>query len=240
MNENSSEIIIGTGFLAKNFSKYKEFFKELNICVYAAGVSNSLCKDKKLFEKDKKRLYDFSNEINKNKALLYFSTCTLNDPSRNQSLYIKNKLEIENFIKKSFAKYLIIRLPEVVGKSNNRNTLINFFFKRIREKEVFDLWANARRSVIDIDDVTKILIDLLSNKKHGNKTINIANPKKYSIDYIVSIIEDLTVLKAEYNLVNKGETNWEIDISQIVNSIKNCKIEFNKNYLKNVLKKYFM
>tara|TARA_B100002003_G_C13790690_1_gene390962 strand:+ start:10 stop:294 length:285 start_codon:yes stop_codon:yes gene_type:complete len=94
--------------------------------------------------------------------------------------------------------------------------------------------------LIDIDDVTKILIDLLSNKKHENRTINIANPKKYSIDYIVSIIEDLTVLKAEYNLVNKGETNWEIDISQIVNSIKNCKIKFNKNYLKNVLKKYFI
>ena len=94
--------------------------------------------------------------------------------------------------------------------------------------------------MIDIDDVTKILIDLLSNKKHKNKIINIANPKKYSIDYIVNIIEDLTALKAEYNLVNKGETNWEIDISQIINSIKNCKIEFNKNYLKNVLKKYFV
>ena len=154
---------------------HNPFFKELNICVYAAGVSNSLCKNKKLFEKDKKRLYDFSNDINKNKVLLYFSTCALNDPSRNQNPYIKNKLEIENFIKKNFAKYLIIRLPEVVGKSNNSNTLINFFFKKIREKEAFDLWSNARRSVIDIDDVTKILIDLLSNKKHKNKIIILGN-----------------------------------------------------------------
>ncbi len=113
----------------------KNFFKELNICVYAAGVSNSLCKNKKLFEKDKKRLYDFSNDINKNKVLLYFSTCALDDPSRNQNPYIKNKLEIENFIKKNFAKYLIIRLPEVVGKSNNSNTLINFFLKKLEKKK---------------------------------------------------------------------------------------------------------
>ena len=240
MNENSSDTIIGTGFLSKNFNKYKEFFKELNICVYAAGVSNSLCKDSKLLEKDKKRLYDFSNKINKNKVLLYFSTCTLNDPSRNQNPYIINKLEIENFIKKNFEKYLIIRLPEVVGKTNNNNTLINFLFKKIKEKEIFDLWTKASRSVIGIDDVTKILIDLLSNKKHENKTINIANPKKYSIKYIVNVIEDLTALKARYNLVNKGEENWEIDISQIINSIKNCKIEFNKNYLRNILKTYFI
>ena len=64
MNENPLDTIIGTGFLSKNFNKYKEFFKELNICVYAAGVSNSLCKDSELFEKEKKRLYDFSNKIN--------------------------------------------------------------------------------------------------------------------------------------------------------------------------------
>ncbi len=240
MNENSSEIIIGTGFLAKNFSKYKEFFKELNICVYAAGVSNSLCKNKKLFEKDKKRLYDFSNEINKNKALLYFSTCTLNDPSRNQSLYIKNKLEIENFIKKNFQKYLIIRLPQVVGKSINSNTLINFFFEKIKRNEIFNLWTKARRSVIDIDDVTKILINLLSNTKHENKTINIANPEKYSSIHIVKIIENLTAKKAKYNLVNKGEDNWTIDVSQIIDSIENCKIKFNRNYLKYTLEKYFI
>jgi nucleoside-diphosphate-sugar epimerase len=240
MNKNCPNTIIGSGFLAKNFGKYEELFKKLNICVYAAGVSNSLCKDRKLLEKDKKRLYDFRDKINKSKILLYFGTCSSYDPSRNKNPYVKNKLEIENFIKKNFQKYLIIRLPKVVGKSINSNTLINFFFEKIKRNEIFNLWTKARRSVIDIDDVTKILINLLSNTKHENKTINIANPEKYSSIHIVKIIENLTAKKAKYNLVNKGEDNWTTDVSQIIDSIENCKIKFNRNYLKYTLEKYFI
>jgi len=240
MNKNFSNSIIGTGFLAKNFEKNKKFFEKLNICVYAAGVSNSLCRDSKLFERDKKRLFDFSHNIEKKKILLYFSTCALNDPSRNKNPYIVNKSEIENFIKKNFNKYLIIRLPEIIGKNNNNNTLINFFFKKIKENEIFDLWTNATRSVIDIEDVTQILIDFLSNTSLKNETINIANPKKYSATNIVSAIEDLISIKARYNLVNKGEVNWTIDVSPIINSIKNCGIEFDNCYLKKTLKKYLV
>ncbi len=131
-------------------------------------------------------------------------------------------------------------MPEVVGKSINSNTLINFFFEKIKRNEIFNLWTKARRSVIDIDDVTKILINLLSNTKHENKTINIANPEKYSSIHIVKIIENLTAKKAKYNLVNKGEDNWTIDVSQIIDSIENCKIKFNRNYLKYTLEKYFI
>ena len=77
--------IIGSGFLASNFKKHEGLFKKLNICVYAAGVSNSLCQDSGLFEKDKNRLANFSKQIDKKKTLLYFSTCSIDDPSRNNN-----------------------------------------------------------------------------------------------------------------------------------------------------------
>ena len=35
--------IIGSGFLANYFKKYTKLINKLNICIYAAGVSNSLC-----------------------------------------------------------------------------------------------------------------------------------------------------------------------------------------------------
>lgn len=236
----SSTTIIGSGFLANSFKKHENLFKKLNICVYAAGVSNSLCQSKDLFEKDKDRLAGFSKQIDKKNTILYFSTCSIDDSSRNNNEYIKNKLIIENFIKLNFEKYLIIRLPEVVGYTKNENTLIKFFFNKIKNKQTFNLWTKATRSIIDIDDVIKILIDLLSNKKPGNKTINIANPLKYSSIQIVNTLEQLISTKAKYYLINQGDLNWKIDISQISNSIKNCKIDFNNNYLKNVLKKYFI
>ena len=183
----SSTIIIGSGFLAHSFKKHENLFKKLNICVYAAGVSNSLCQNKDLFEKDKNRLASFSKQIDKKDTILYFSTCSIDDPSRNKNEYITNKLIIENSIKLKFKKYIIIRLPEVVGYTKNDNTLIKFFFNKIKNKQTFNLWAKATRSIIDIDDVTKILIDLLLNKKLDNKIINIANPEKYSSIQIVKI-----------------------------------------------------
>jgi len=236
-NQNS---IIGSGFIAKNFEKYDKFFKKLCIKLYAAGVSNSLCSDKSLFEKDKGRIIDFSKKISKDQTLLYFSTCSVYDPSRNNNLYVKHKLNIENFIKDSFQKFLIVRLPEVVGKNSNVNTLVNFFFNKIKNKDKFDLWSNANRSIIDIEDVVKILIDFLSNVGvEKNQMINIANPKKSSAIHIVYILENLTGTKAKYNLITKGEKNWSIDTESTNDSMKKLNITFGKNYLENVLKKYF-
>ena len=55
MKKNFSNTIVGSGFIANNLNKYKELFERLNICVYAAGVSNSLCANNDLFERDKRR-----------------------------------------------------------------------------------------------------------------------------------------------------------------------------------------
>ena len=177
--------------------------------------------------------------MDKKNKILYFSTCSIDDSSRNNNEYIKNKLILENYIKSNFEKYLIIRLPEVVGHTKNDNTLIKFFYNKIKNKQTFNLWSEASRSVIDIDDVIKILIDLLSRKKLDKSVINIANPLKYSAIQIVNTFEQLILTKAKYNLIDQGKLNWRIDVSQILDSIKNCMIDFNNSYLKNVLKKYF-
>ena len=98
MNNNYSSTIIGSGFIARNFIEHVEFFKELDICLYAAGIANSLCDDRSLLKIDKKRIFDFRSQMNSNKTLLYFSTCSIQDPSRNQNLYAINKSEIENWL----------------------------------------------------------------------------------------------------------------------------------------------
>ena len=240
MDKKYQKSILGSGFIAKSFIKYEEFFKKLRIHLYAAGVSNSLCKDKEFFNEDKNRLVDFSKSIEDGQTLLYFSTCSIDDPSRNKNFYVKHKLDIEEFIKQNFKKYLIVRLPEVVGKSKNNNTLVNFFFKKIKKQEKFDLWIEANRSIIDIEDVVNILIDFLSNDTQDkNKIINIANTKKSSAFHIVKILENITKIKAKYNIVSKGEKNWDIDTSATNDSMKRCKIIFKKNYLENLLIKYF-
>ena len=88
--------------------------------------------------------------------------------------------------------------------------------------------------------MVKILIDFLSKKsERKNEIINIANPEKISATHIVNVFENFIKIKANCNLVAKGEENWNIDTSVTNDCIKKCKIRFNNNYLQNVLIKYF-
>ena len=76
-------------------------------------------------------------------------------------------------------------------------------------------------------------------KNFNNRKINIANHINNSVNEIVKNFEKLSNLKANYTLINKGHNDWQIDISEISEIIKKKKIHFNKNYLYNVLKKYY-
>ena len=234
-----SSIIIGTGFIAKNFNNYKENLKKLNICLYTAGVSNSQTKDGNLLIKERKSLLDFSRQFNQKKKLVYISTCSVLDPSRKNNPYIKNKLQIENMVQKKFNKFLIIRFPEIVGKNDNKTTLANFLYHKIKNKKKFYIWKQAKRNIIDIQDIVLITMSFLKDKNSNNQKINIANPINYSVNEIVKNFEKLSGLKANCNLIDKGRNDWQIDISEISEIIKNKKIYFNKNYLYNVLKKYY-
>lgn len=234
-----NDMIIGSGFMAQNFHDQIQEIEKLNICLYAAGVSNSQTEDKILLTKDQNRIIDFSKKFDQEKKLVYISTCCINDPSRNKNPYTKNKLHIESFIKEKFKKYLIIRLPEVVGKSDNKTSLTNFLYHHIKNKKNFEVWSKTKRNIIDIQDVVLITMSVLKNRFLNNTIINIANSMNYKIREIVENLEKLTNIKANYNLVDKGDENWQIDISEISKIIKNNKINFNENYLYKTLKKYY-
>ena len=234
-----SGTIIGSGFMAKNFYDRIQELEKLNICLYAAGVSNSQTEDENLLIKDQNRIIDFSKQFNQEKKLVYLSTCSINDPSRNKNPYVKNKIYIENILKKRFNKFLIIRLPEVVGKNDNKSSLVNFFYHNIKNGKKFEIWTKAKRNLIDIQDVVLITMILLKNCFPNNTIINVANSMNYKVRVIVKNLEKLINIKANYNLVDKGDENWQIDISEISKIIKNNKINFNENYLYQMLKKYY-
>lgn len=239
MKKNLSDIIIGSGFIAKSFYSHLDRLKKLNICLYAAGVSNSQSSNNQLLEKDKNRIIEFSKTHDQSKKLVYISTCSVEDPSRNQNPYVKNKLYIEKVLQNSFNSFLIIRLPEVVGKNSNSTTLINFFYNKIKNKKEFEIWTQAKRNIIDIDDVVFLTLNFLENSNLNNTIINIANPFSYNAKEIVKNIEELVKIKANYKLIEEGSNDWSIDISKISEIIENNKNIFGKNYLYKILKKYY-
>ena len=235
---NKQKIIYGDGFIAKKFSIFKNILKKKKIILYASGISNSQENLKKNLDKEI-NLFKKFYQINKNSKIIYISTCSINDNSRNKSKYIKNKIKIEKFIKAKFKKFIILRLPELIGRSRNKNTLINYFFYMIKNKKKFFLFKNVKRNILDIDDVLKISKQIILDDKINKKIMPLSNKFFYTPENIVKIIEKKLSINAVYKLKFSKNQNWNLNDKFVSKYIKKAKIKFNKNYLQKTFKKYF-
>jgi nucleoside-diphosphate-sugar epimerase len=235
-------MIIGSGFIAQNFKKNFFLLKKYNVAIYASGVSNSQSKNTNHFLREKKKLIYYKKKIER-KILVYISTCSVYDPSRKNTLYAKHKLEMENLVKKNFNKFIIFRLPEVVGYNSNKKNLFNFFYLKIINNKKFKLWINSKRNIIDIDDAIKLCfsyIKFYKDYKNINFIFNIANKLFFSVIDVIKIFEKLTFKKALYNKVKFGNLNWMIKPPTNKKLVKLSKIKFDEYYLEKVIKKYYL
>ena len=92
--------------------------------------------------------------------------------------------------------------------------------------------------MIDIDDMYKIADDVLKKGVVQNQYINIANTENYTTQEIITAIENLWNTKANYIPIEKGNP-FIIDLSAIRPIMKELGIHFGKNYLTNLLRKYY-
>ena len=222
--------VIGSGFLAKKFKKYKKLLKRLNITIYAAGISNSSTSNQKNL---KKEVFKIKNYLKQNdNKIIYISTYSIDDNSRNSRPYVKNKIKIENFLRGSSKNYIIIRLPEIVGKNKNQNTLTNFFYDKIKNNKKFILFEGVKRNILDVDDAIKNCISIIKKKENKNKTINLLNRNFYTPSQIKDNFEKILFKKANYKI--KLIYNNKIRLKN------NLYIKFNKNYLNKIIKKYYL
>lgn len=227
-------MVVGSGMIAKKFSNYA---KDDRFLIFASGVSNSVLNDQNAYKREANLLAD---TIKKHfeRHFVYFSTCSIYDPSTKESPYILHKLQMENVIKTSGVSYTIFRVSNPVGKTDNASTVLNYFINHISEKKEFTVWKHASRNLIDLDDMYAICHYILRNNLFKNATVNIANPVNYSVISIIKAIEEHFGIKGNYQLADKGN-NLLIDTSHIQPIISKLKIDFNKLYLSSVLQKYF-
>ena len=230
--------VYGKGFIAFNLKKIKLPKK---IFIYAAGVSNSNSKNVKDY---KREITQIKKVVKKktNKIFVYISSLSVENKKLKNDKYIKNKLKIEKIVKKSCKKYLIVRLPQIVGNNNNKHTLTNSLYNNILKNKQLSIWKGSVRNLIDIDDIKKILKKYFNSKYKPCSTINIFNPYSVDVVYLVIIFEYILNKRAKFKLINK--INKNINLKSIkretilpLNYYKNIK---NKDYIKRVLKKYYL
>jgi nucleoside-diphosphate-sugar epimerase len=228
-------MIIGSGLLAHAFANH--FLQREDVCIYAAGVSNSSCMDDREFTREQQRLNDALNLAKNVDVFVYFGTCSVIDPDVGNTPYVQHKLAMEQIVR-THTGSLILRLPQVAGKTPNPHTLLNFLYARISRSESFNLWSRAKRNIIDVDDVVSIAHQLIAHHSVRNFTYNIANFSNYSMVEIVSALEHVAKKRAVYELVERG-SEYIIDTTAILPMLEETGIKFDSDYLEKTVVKYY-
>lgn len=220
--------------MAKTFQSYKE---DKEYIIFASGVSNSTLNDKEAFERERKLLLTTMEELPLAK-LVYFSTCSIYDNSQRSSAYVHHKLLMENLILLNYPHSRIFRVSNLVGISDNPNTVLNYLYEHIKNGTTFHLWQSAWRNLIDAVDAFKICDHILKNKLFEGKIVNVANPYNYKVIDIVNALETFLGKKGNYRLAAKGDAPL-IDISMIEPLFVKLGLNFEDEYLEKIIAKYY-
>jgi nucleoside-diphosphate-sugar epimerase len=221
-------MIIGTGLIANSLMN----IDTNDILYFASGVSNSLETRTSEFEREFSLLKTVY-EQNKGKKLIYFSTLSILDQSKQNSPYVIHKKKVEDYIKNNTEDYVILRIGNIVGKGGNPNTLFNFLKTQISNKTEFTLHTKARRLLLDIEDISRFLESQCLHV--NNKIINFSFPYNFDLKEIIRAMEKETYQKASYSEADEGDF-YKVDFEEeIINFFSGISPE---NYLETLTQKY--
>lgn len=207
------------------------------VCIYAAGVSNSACKDVSEFARERLRLETALQQAQQLDAFVYFGTCSVGDPEAQHTAYVQHKLAMEQ-LAATHPRYLILRLPQVAGITPNPHTLLNYLYAHIARSEAFRLWRKAKRNIIDVDDVASIAIQLIEDPAARRLTVNIANSSSDTMPDIVTAMEHVVGKRAIYEAVDRG-SEYAIDTRAILPLLDKAGVKFGDDYLERIIGKYY-
>ena len=227
-------MVIGKGVIANRFVDYSLQSKYL---IFAGNVNDSAIKDENTIQEEEVAVRTALSEY-LDTTFVYFSSCSILDPDVRHTPYVQHKVRMEKLIQDSAKSFLIFRLPQVMGLSDTKSSLVNYLVDAISNQKPFELWQNAKKNVIDIDDVHEIISEVLKRNICSNKIINVASTHQITVLELVRHIEDFTGHAANYVLLSRG-ASFEIDVAEIMPILNDSKVDFGEDYIKTSLNKYF-
>lgn len=219
--------------MAKAFSAFND---NAEIVIFASGVSNSLETSQSAFCREKDLLRR-TRDDNPGALLVYFGTCSAEDPDRRETPYVRHKIEMESILAASPYPWMVLRLPLAIGRGHRGQTLARYLHERILLGEPIEVWAHSIRYPIDVEDVVRIATRLVGDQTMWNRRINIAL-RAFSVLDFVRIIEEITGRSATYTLVQKGQ-HYELQCPEVARLASELQLDFSEGYLELVLRKYF-
>lgn len=225
--------IIGRGLLARSFDA--EQIRRLGATVFASGVSNSQETDPEQFKREAALLTEALQACTG--RFVYFSTCSVSDNDRTATPYAVHKLKMEALIQ-ARGNHLILRLPQVVGVTDNPHTLINHMVTHIRTGQQLQIWSHAVRCLIDVDHIASITMHLLENGLEHDRTLDLAPPESLTLQQLLPLIEETLGQRAAYSLVDRGG-GASPDSGTFSSYARLSGIDVSPGYTRRLLQKYY-
>ena len=225
-------MVVGNGLIAQAFSSFKDIQE---VIIFASGVSNSNVVDISELQREIKLLTEY---LNKDACLVYFSTVSLYDSSVANSQYIQHKKTVEALITEKCKDYLILRIPIVVGNSNNIHTLTNNLVSQIRKSSTLKVFKKASRYLMDIDSIVETVTPIISNKVYHNSVWNICFSNRINIEELITSLEEVLNTKVEKEYLDKG-CCYEVPNQKFLTYLNSVGYELPKDYIKLTLQKYY-
>lgn len=225
-------MIVGKGLLASAFEPH--FGESAEVTVFASGVSNSLETRQAEFSREAALLRQ-SLRIG-TRRLVYFGSCGVTTESE-LTPYMQHKRAMESLVL-SAPNGLVLRLPQVVSRTDNPHTLTNFLRDRIVSGEQFSVWAHAERNLIDIDDIVRIGVRLVAELPAEAAAVSIAATHSLPMPTIVGIFEQVLGKVANCLLVERGAPLL-IDTAIAESVSAQLGIDLGDGYIARVIRKYY-
>lgn len=225
-------MIVGNGVLASAFAAEVNDWNDF--IIFASGVSNSKESRMDAYERESELINSF---LGTQKTLVYFSTTSIFDDSKQNDPYVQFKKDTESYIKNNFKNHLIVRLPIVVSKNNNTHQLIGHIKAQITSGEKLIIHKYAARYFVDVRDIPRyirLIFDEMKKAKIKTLTLNVGYPHKISMMKLVDILKelypDLSIELAELGY------SYETDFSYFQSLITNE--QFHSSDPENILRYY--
>ena len=225
-------MVIGNGLLASAFRD--AWGSEPSVVIFASGVSNSKEIEERAFLREENLLKE---AVSLNKHLVYFSTCSIYDPSLGKTPYVLHKKRMEELVVSS-ERFSLFRLPQAVGMTSNPNTLTNYLYTNIMRGSHFVIWRDARRNLIDVVHAAAIISNLVRTGQSLNMVLNVGSPIHILVPGLVSIFETVLRKNGDYEMASSGSA-YIFDTKEAENIASRIGIRFHDRYVEELISKYY-
>lgn len=224
-------MVFGSGVVANRFMDF-------NLQKHWVIFSDNICRTNDLSAMASEEMQlKMAISQNPNSHFVYFSSLNYKNSSSSSDLYLSHKIKMEVLVKELAKNHHIIRLPEVIGNSENSSLICSYINASFSGNELV-IGKNTLRNFIDVDDVYLIVHHLLNNDLYLNSTIDIANSQNINDLDLIEKIEHLLKVKANYNISDETAV-FDFNIEKSNEIAKNLNIDFENNYLNKCIMKYW-